>query len=455
MRQFDVLVIGGGPGGYTAAIAAAKAGKKTALFEAGNVGGTCLNVGCIPTKYLVDKAAVLERIRALAGQDILRDPGSFSFRKIHEGKEEVVKKLVNGVSFLLKKNGVEVIHGEAKLEKGKTVVCGDETFKGKAVIIATGSETLRIPIPGADLCLDSTDLLALEKRPASMTVIGGGVIGLEFASAFASFGTEVTVIEMLPSLLPNAQKEAADLVTKGLKKRGVKILTGAKVLEVKKDGASCTTFYELDGSKESVSSEIVLMAIGRKARLTGIDAAKLGLKLSKKGCVEVDAHQKTNLSGVYAIGDAAGGLQLAHAAFCEAEKAVADITKKAFSDSGVIPSCVYTQPCYASVGMTEKQAAEAGFDPVKGSFQYSANGMALAEGAEGCVYVIMDRKTKTTLGVHIVGENASEMIGMGLEAVEKHQTLQEWKEMTVAHPSLCEMIREAALDAFGEAIHKI
>ncbi len=455
MQQFDVLVIGGGPGGYTAAIAAAKAGKKTALFEREKVGGTCLNVGCVPTKYLVDKASVLERIRALTTQEILRDPGSFSFRKIQSGKQEVVKKLTDGVAFLLKKNGVETIFGEAALGKNKTVTCGNEQYKGKNIIIATGAAPVRIPIPGAELCIDSTDALSLTELPKSMLVIGGGVIGLELASAFAAFGTKVTVVEMLPALLPNVQQEAAELVRKGLTSRGIAVVTGAKVLEVKKtgDGRLATVYETAKGQQETIA-QTVLMAPGRKARLSGIDAEALGLEVSGRGTLVTDRNMETNVKGIYAVGDAAGGPQLAHAAFAEAETAVKHIVSGQETASGPIPACIYTAPACAGVGLTSKQAQEEGYTPVVGRFSYSANGMALAEGAVGEVFAVMDKKSGKTLGMHVVGENAAEMIGLATAAVTKQLTKDEWKDMVIAHPSLCEMLREAALGAFGEAIHK-
>lgn len=454
MEQYDLLVIGGGPGGYSMAIAAAKKGLKVALFEKQYVGGTCLNVGCIPTKYLVDKANAMEKVRSLVDKDIFRDPGTFSFKKIQKGKNEVTGKLVGGVKYLLKKNGVAVVNGEAVLKSGRLVACGGKDYQGKNVVIATGSVPMMIPIPGHEYCIDSTGALNLTSLPRSMVVMGGGVIGLELACAFAAYGTEVTVVEMLPQLLPREQPEAVKILANAMKKRGVRILTDTRMLRVEKTTTGLRAVYQMDGREETTDCEQVLMASGRKSNLCGIDADALGLEIDKKKCVVVDEHQRTNLPGVYAIGDVAGGLQLAHVAYAEGETALADILGEKREKAKAVPACIYSNPCFASVGLTTAAAEAAGYTPVMGTFAYEANGMALAEGASGSVFVVMDQESRKTLGVTIVGENASEMIAFGAAAVEDGTTLEQWERMIVAHPSLCEMIREAAMDAFGVSVHK-
>lgn len=454
MEQFDLLMIGGGPGGYSMAIAAAKKGLKVALFEKDKLGGTCLNVGCIPTKYLVDKANAMEKVRSLVEKEIFKDAGYFSFRKIQEGKDQVTGKLVKGVEYLLKKSGVTVIRGEAKLGENRVVTCNDKQYAGNHVVIATGSVPMVIPIAGHEYCIDSTGALNLAQLPEKMVVMGGGVIGLELACAFSAYGAEVTVVEMMPQLLPRELPEAVGLLVNAMKKRGVKIHTGAKMLRVEKTAAGLRAVFEADGETSQVDCDQVLMAAGRRTNLCGIDHEKLGLEVDKKKCIVVDEHQQTNLPGVYAIGDVAGGLQLAHVAYAEGETALAHILGKAHRKAKAVPACIYANPCFASVGMTVAAAQEAGFEPKLGTFDYAANGMALAEGAGGSVFVVMDGKTKKTLGVTVVGENASEMIAFGAAAVENETTLDQWENMVVAHPSLCEMIREAALDAFGAAVHK-
>ena len=454
MKEYDLLIIGGGPGGYSLGISAAKRGLKTALFEKEALGGTCLNVGCIPTKYLVDKALTFEKIRALEGREIIKDAGYFSFKKIQAGKQEVTEKLVGGVQFLLKKTGAEVIKGEAKLEKGNIVRCGGEEYHGKNVVIATGSVPMMIPLPGHEHCIDSTGALNLKKIPKRMVIIGGGVIGLELACAFAAFGSEITIVEMLPALMAREQPEAVRLVERGLKKLRIKVRTDAKMLRIDKTEEGLDAVYEKKGKEEHVLCDEVLMAAGRKPNLCGIDAEALGLEMDRR-FIKVDAHQRTNLPGLYAIGDVAGGYQLAHAAYAEGEAALADILgEDQPMGTKPVPACTYTIPCFASVGLTTQAAKDAGYEPVLGSFDYGANGMGLAEGASGKVFVIADKNTTKTLGAAIVGENASEMIAFAAMAVAAGTTEKEWETMVVAHPSLSEMVREAALDCFGKSVHK-
>ena len=455
METFDILVIGGGPGGYSLAIAAARKGLKVALFEKEHLGGTCLNIGCIPTKYLVDKANTLEKLRGLVKKEIFTEAGSLNYQQVQKGKSDVTAKLVGGVSFLLKKSGVTVITGEAVLKADRVVECGGQQYSGKNVVIATGSVPMMIPVPGYEYCIDSTGALALPTLPASMVVMGGGVIGLELACAFAAYGTQITVVEMMPELLPREQKEAVRILTREMKKLGIVLKTGAKMLRIEKNGQLLRAVYEIGSAEESVDCEQVLMAAGRRANLTGIDAQALGLALDQKHCIVVDDHLRTNLPGVYAIGDVVGGYQLAHAAYAEGEAALADILgeDKPYGTMPV-PVCTYTLPVLASVGLTTEAAAQAGYEPVMGSFDYSANGMALAEGAVGRVFVVADKATTKTLGVTIVGENSSEMIAFAAAAVAEGWTTDQWEKTIVAHPSLCEMVREAALDAFGKSVHK-
>ena len=454
METFDILVIGGGPGGYSLAIAAARKGLKVALFEKEHLGGTCLNIGCIPTKYLVDKANTLEKLRGLVKKEIFMEAGSLNYQQVQKGKSDVTAKLVGGVSFLLKKSGVTVITGEAVLKADRVVECGGQQYSGKNVVIATGSVPMMIPVPGYEYCIDSTGALALPTLPASMVVMGGGVIGLELACAFAAYGTQITVVEMMPELLPREQKEAVRILTREMKKLGIVLKTGAKMLRIEKNGQLLRAVYEIGGAEESVDCEQVLMAAGRRTNLTGIDAQALGLALDQKHCIVVDDHLRTNLPGVYAIGDVVGGYRLAHAAYAEGEAALADILgeDKPYGTMPV-PVCTYTLPVLASVGLTTEAAAQAGYEPVMGSFDYSANGMALAEGAVGRVFVVADKATTKTLGVTIVGENSSEMIAFAAAAVAEGWTTDQWEKTIVAHPSLCEMVREAALAAFGRSVH--
>lgn len=454
-EKFDLLIIGSGPGGYSTAVSAAKAGLKVVIFEKENIGGTCLNVGCIPTKFLVDKASAFEKNKALTETGIFENKAQLNFHNLQEEKTKTVTKLTDGVATLLKTCKVQIIQGRAVLKDNCTVSCQGTDYHADNIIIATGSEPVLIPIPGADKTINSTQALALESLPEKFVVIGGGVIGLELASAFASFGSEVTVLEMLPKLCPNEEVKAIRILSVMLKKHGLNIVTGAKVLSVDGQDNDLLVSYEKDGQTATVPANKVLMAIGRKPVLSGIDSKTLGLELTEKGFIKVDEYQQTNLKGVYAIGDVSGGFQLAHAAYAEGEVALSNIlgNKKAL-DVSVMPRCIYTNPCFAAVGITTVQAQERGIETAVGSFNYEANGMALAEGASGIVLAIMDKNSKQTLGFQIVGANASELIAAATEAVKNKKTLEEWENTIVAHPSLAEMLKEATLDAFGKAVHK-
>lgn len=453
MKSYDLIVIGGGPGGYSSAIAAAKEGLKVLLFEGEHIGGTCLNIGCIPTKYLYDKAAAMEKIRKLTGQKIFRDAGMFSFKQIQKGRGDVVKKLVGGVEYLLKANKVDVVRKFAELKEAGKVVCDGETYEAKDIIIATGSVPSSIPIPGAEFTITSTEALALPKVPKRFVVIGGGVIGMEIASAYSSFGSDVTVIEVLPALYPAEEVSMVNYLQKELKKSGITIYTGTSVKSVtQKDGA-----YEVsyDGEESgTIPADVVLMATGRKACYRGIDIEGLGLKTTERGLIETDAFMQTSVPHIYCIGDAAGGYQLAHAAYAEGEGAVAHILGgNEPVDTDTMPRCIYTKPPFAAVGISSKQAEEQGIVPAIGTFHYTGNGMALAEGAEGMVTVIMDSEKQETIGVQIIGEGAPEMVAAAAFAVKNRTTLEEWSKTIVAHPTLSEMLKEAAMDCFGKSVH--
>lgn len=453
--HYDLIVIGGGPGGYASAIAAAKGGLKTALFEKGKMGGTCLNVGCIPTKFLLNKAETLEEIRNLTDQGILREAGLFSFKKIQERKAEAVEKLSKGIASLLRKYNVTLIQGEAHLQPGRTVQCDGKMYTADHIIIATGSKPVNLSFPGSEWALTSDEALNLEKVPKRLVVIGGGVIGLELASAFTAFGSEVVVIEMSQQLLPRELPQSVKLLTDRLRKRGIVLETGSTVQKMEKSGKEISVTYEKAGRRETLVADHVLMAAGRRANLNGIDAEKLGLALTARGEIAVDEKMRTNLEGIYAIGDVAGGYQLAHAAYAEGHAALAAILGRTDElPMEPMPRCIYTMPGFAAVGLTVKEAEEAGYEPALGSFPLEGQGMAAAVGASGMVHVVMDKATKKTLGVHIVGNEAHELIAMAALSVKKGLKLEEWETLIIAHPSLAETVREAALEAFGRSTHK-
>ena len=288
-----------------------------ALFEKEHLGGTCLNVGCIPTKYLVDKANAMEKVRALVKKDIFRDAGSFSFKKIQQGKGEVTAKLVGGVKYLLKKAGADVITGEATLKADRVVSCGGKDYQGKYVVIATGSVPMMIPVPGHELCIDSTGALNLPSLPRSMVVMGGGVIGLELACAFAAYGTEITVVEMMPELMPREQKEAVRIVVNAMKKQGIALKTGTKMLRIEKNGGLLRAVYEIEGKEEV--HRLRAGADGGRPQDESLRHRRRGARSRSsigKKCIVVDKYQHTSLPGVYAIGDVVGGYPAGSRGLC-------------------------------------------------------------------------------------------------------------------------------------------
>jgi len=453
---YDLIIIGGGPAGYAGAIAAGRiTGNRVLVFEGERVGGTCLNIGCIPTKYFLDKGILVEKIRHLEKERIFRDVGAFSFSHIVKGKDAVVRQLTDGVAGLLKKHKVELVQGFATMIAPDTVRCGGKEYQAKHILIATGSEPFVPPIPGAELAIGSTEALALRKLPPRLAVIGGGVVGIELASAFRAFGSEVTVLEMMPKLFPGEQPELVAQVQKQLESAGVTLMLGAKVTGITQDsGAKCVRYEDGKGAV-SLSADVVLMAVGRKARLTGIDTKKLGLATDTKGNLLVDEYLQTSLPQVYAAGDIVGGWQLAHSAYAEAECAVENIfSEKRAVNLSAIPRCIYTIPPFAAVGMTTKAADAAGIAYNTGSFPYAASGMALAEDATtGMAMLLSEKATGRIIGAHIFGECAHELIGTATMAVGTSLTVKQWERLITAHPSLSEILQEAMLASIGMARH--
>lgn len=455
---YDLMVVGGGPAGYAAAAFAGRMGKKVVLFERDLLGGTCLNVGCIPSKYLLDKAAMLEKIRTLSQRNIFRNAGSFSFSRIQKSKDDVVRRLTQGVGALLKSNGVTVITGDAQLSKRGEAVCDGVAYGASHTLIATGSRPSIPPFPGADtLTIGSTEALALRSVPKQLVVIGGGVIGLEMASAFGAFGSDVAVIEMLDGLLLEEDQDAAAELTRLLKSRGIDIHTDARVLGVQQqDDRKSVSFQDAKGRHE-LRAEVVLLATGREPNLTGIDCDALGIKLDAKGFIAVNPYLETSAKDIYAAGDVAGGWQLAHSAYQEAEAAVENIFGNRLPiDESNMPRCVYTLPPFAAVGLTRRQAEQRGIKVAVGTFPFVASGMALAEdAAEGTVRVLVDDVTDCVIGVQIVGPGAQEMIATATMAIAGGITVDQWRHIITAHPSLGEALKEAVMDSRQLSVHKI
>lgn len=460
MREFDVIIIGAGPGGYVAAIRGAQLGAKVAVIEKNSVGGTCLNRGCIPTKALYYSAKAINNAKHAAEFGVNVGDIKFDLAKAVERKDGVVKKLVGGVEQLLKGNGVEVIRGEAFIEAaGKVKVTkadGVETISGKSIIIATGSEPAMIPAFGIDKknVLTSTEILELKKVPESLLVIGGGVMGCEFATLFSAYGSRVMILELLPMILATEDKQITRVILKRFKDTGVSVLTEVSVekVVVEAEGRVKTT---LKDGREFLT-EKVLVAIGRSFNSTSLGLEALGVKM-EKGRVSVDDRMETNVKGIYAIGDVTGKMLLAHVASVQGITAVNNaLGKPATMDYSCIPAGIFTDPEIASVGLKEKEADEKGIPYSIGRFPYAASGKALGMGeTEGFVQILSDPGTDRVLGCSIVGDHATDLIGEVALAIKAGLKVKDITETIHAHPTLPEIVMEAAEDVHGFAIHKI
>ncbi len=460
MREFDIVVIGGGPGGYVAAIRGAQMGAKVALIEKNRLGGTCLNRGCIPTKALYYSAAALTGARHAADYGVDVGEISFNMERAVDRKAEVVEKLVGGVTQLLKGNNVEVIEGTATIESaGKVSVKGAdgaEEITAKSIIIATGSEPAMIPAFGIDgkNVLTTTEMLNLREVPESLMVIGAGVNGCEFATLFSTFGSQVIMVEMLPAILATEDKAVSRVILKGFKDRGVTVLTDVAVEGLKvEDGRVKTTLRD---GREFIT-EKVLVSIGRSLNSANLGLEAAGVKVGERGAIEVDDRMETNVKSIYAIGDVTGKILLAHVASAQGIVAASNaMGKDAKMDYSVVPGGIFTDPEIASVGMREKDAQAKGLEVSVGRFPYAASGKAMGMGeTEGFVQIIADPVTDRVLGCSIVGAHATDMIGEVALAMKTGATVKEIAETIHAHPTLPEIVMEAAEDVHGMAIHKI
>ncbi|MDW7674120.1 MAG: dihydrolipoyl dehydrogenase [Bacillota bacterium] len=461
MEKYDVVVIGGGPGGYVAAIKAAHLGAKVALIEKEKLGGTCLNWGCIPTKALVKSASLWREIQHAEEYGFQVNEAIVNYSKVIERKDQVVATLVAGIEGLMKKNKITVISGIAKLAQlGKIAIDKQdgvtEEILAEKIIIATGSAPARLPIPGLDNpeVLNSDSALALTRIPESLLVIGGGVIGMEFASIFSAFGTKVTVVEMMPAILPMVDDELIRRFRPMLKKEGIDILTSAKVKEVKKESNSFKTVIETAKGDVEVITNDVLVAAGRVPVTVGIEVEGLGLEMEGRA-IKVNEKMETNLPDVYAIGDVVGGAMLAHVASFEgivaAENAMGHSSNM---DYRVVPSCIFCHPEIASVGVTESEAKEQGIDFVVSKFPFTANGKALAIGeAAGTVKLIAEKATGIIIGGHIMGPHATDLIAEVGLAIKARLTGHQVAETIHAHPTLAETVMEAAHGLVDKPLH--
>mgnify|MGYP006285093453 CR=1 FL=1 len=455
MKKYDLGIIGGGPGGYVAAIRAAQLGLSVAVVEKDVVGGTCLNRGCIPTKTYLKHTELIKELKRMDEFGIMVDGYSIDWNKMRERKNGVVKKLTGGIRGLFKKNGVDLIKGTGEaLNKNEIKISGENEDKiwVENMIIATGSAPVVPNLKGMDLegVITSREALDLDELPERIVIIGGGVIGIEMASIYSSLGVEVSIVEILPDILVNFDEEMVKVLKKTLEKDGVKLFTDSKVTEIIEENDEL--IVKVDSEKvDQINTDKVLAAVGRRPVFTGLD--KLNLE-KENGFIKVDPHMETSIPGVYAIGDVTGGMLLAHEASAEGIAAVKNIKGEYELRDNLIPNCVYSLPEIASVGMNEKEAEEEGYEVNIGRFPFKASGKAIAAGhEEGFVKVISDKKWDQILGVQIVGPHATDLIAEAAVAIKLESTSEVLANTIHAHPTLSESVKEAAEDVHNLAVH--
>ena len=445
--KYQVIIIGGGPAGYTAAEAAGKAGLSVLLFEKQNLGGVCLNEGCIPTKTLLYSAKTYDGVKHASKYAVNVPEASFDLAKIITRKSKVVRKLVLGVKGKLASNNVTVVNGEAYIIDKNTVRCGEDIYECENLIICTGSETFIPPFAGIDTVDYWTHRDALDNKelPVSLAIVGGGVIGMEFASFFSSLGVQVTVVEMLDEILNGMDKELSALLRAEYVKRGVKFLLSTKVVGLSQtEGAAVVSYENAEGSG-SVVAEKLLMSVGRRPVTKGFGLENLNLEKTERGAVKVDEKMQTSVPGVYVCGDLTGFSLLAHTAVREAEVAVHSILGKEDTMSyRAIPGVVYTNPEIAGVGETEESASAKGItcQVIKLPMAYSGRFVAENEGVNGVCKVLLDEQERV-IGAHVLGNPASEIITLAGTAIELGLTAAQWKKIVFPHPTVGEIFREA------------
>jgi len=460
--NYDLIVIGSGPGGYVAAIRASQLGLKTAIIEKESLGGICLNWGCIPTKALLKSAQVFEYLNHAADYGITVNGGEVNFEAIVKRSRGVADGMSKGVQFLMKKNKIDVINGFGKIKsKGVVEVKGSngaiQEVTGKNIIIATGGRSRELPNIKQDghKVIGYRQAMILPKQPKSMIVVGSGAIGIEFAYFYNSIGTSVTVVEYLDNIVPLEDEEVSKQLGRLLKKAGINILTGSNVESVDTSGAGCKVTVKTATGTEVLEADVVLSAVGISTNLEGIGLEEVGVK-TDKGKVLVDDYYKTNVEGIFAIGDIVKGQALAHVASAEGIICVEKIAGHHPEPLNYnnIPGCTYCAPEIASVGYTEKAAREAGYELKIGKFPFSASGKASAAGAkDGFIKLIFDAKYGEILGAHMLGHNVTELIAEIVTARKLEATGHELIKSVHPHPTMSEAVMEAAAEAYGECIH--
>ncbi|MBB99521.1 MAG: dihydrolipoyl dehydrogenase [Rhodobacteraceae bacterium] len=477
--SYDVIIIGSGPGGYVTAIRAAQLGMKTAIVEREHLGGICLNWGCIPTKALLRSAEILDHANHAKSFGLtLEGKMTADVKDVVKRSRGVSARLNGGIGFLMKKNKIDVIWGEAKLTKPGEIVVGkpskpavepqhpapkgtkgEGTYTAKHIIVATGARPRALPgiEPDGKLIWTYFEAMKPDTLPKSIVVMGSGAIGIEFASFYRSMGTDVTVVEVMSQVMPVEDPEISAIARKALEKRGIKILTEAKVAKVDKAANSITAHVETkDGKTQTISADRLISAVGVQGNIEGLGLEELGVK-TDRGCVVIDGYGKTNVPGVYAIGDVAGPPMLAHKAEHEGvvciEK-IAGLPNVHAMDKGKIPGCTYCNPQVASVGLTEAKAKEQGREVRVGRYSFNANGKAIALGEDnGMIKTIFDKKTGELLGAHMVGTEVTELIQGFVVAMNLETTEEELMHTIFPHPTLSEMMKESVLDAYGRVLN--
>ncbi len=459
-KKFDLAILGGGPGGYVGAIRAAKLGLKVAVIEKNNLGGVCLNWGCIPTKALYHVAQTLDEIEKASIFGIEVNKPKLDFSKAMARKDDILEMQRRGIAFHFKKNGIELINGEGRLSSQNTISvktpeAKETTVTAGSIMISTGSSASNVP--PFDLSqegiMDNIGILSLKKLPKSLLVVGGGVVGSEFANIFASFGTKVTIVELLPRILTTEDEEVSKVIHKALRKKDVDIFTSTKVEESKKEGNKFK--LKLSGG-EKLEAEKILISVGRGPNSKDIGLEEAGVATDEKGNIKVDSRLRTNIANIYAVGDVIGGLQLAHVA-SEEGKIVAEIIsgKDRIMDYSVVPWSVFTSPEIGTVGLNAAQAKEKGYPVCVGNFPFSNSGKAYITGeTEGFINIVTNKETGEILGAQMIGPRASDLIHEVAVAMKGEMLVDDLAITIHSHPTLSEAVMEAAEDCFGIATHK-
>ena len=461
VKNTDVAILGAGPGGYVAAIRAKKLGLNVIAIEKEYLGGVCLNWGCMPTKALAHTAEVIESANKSSELGINIGDISVDFQKVMSRKDNVIKSLRSGIEFNFKKNEIEIVRGEGKLVSHNKLLVkssdGNEIeINANNVILATGSHASSVPPFTLDNegILDNVGILSLKELPKSMLVVGGGVVGCEFSSIFATLGCKVTIIEVMPRILLNEDEEVSELIKKVFSKKGINIYTGVTVTEVKKSGDKhiCSL-----SSGESLTVDKILVSVGRKPNTEGFGFKENGIDIDDKGFIKVDKNLRTNVKNIYAIGDMIGGYQLAHVASAEGLIAIDNILgKNKEADYSVVPWAIFTLPEIGTVGLNKKQAEEKGYKVLMGIFPFKSNGKALAiQQTEGFIKICTDAATGEILGSTIIGPRASDLVHEVAVAMHGELSVDYISDTIHAHPTLAEAVMEAAEDCFGLSTHKL